>query len=55
MPTTLKQIKIRVDLLNAIEKRAKDENISEYKVFNELIEKGLKDSNLHPLTTFSLI
>ena len=43
MPTTLKQIKIRVDLLKAIEKRAKDENISEDKVFNELIEKGLKD------------
>ena len=55
MPTTLKQIKIRVDLLKAIEKRAKDENISEDKVFNELIEKRLKDSNLHPLTTFSLI
>ncbi|MCL2115300.1 MAG: hypothetical protein FWH29_03670 [Methanobrevibacter sp.] len=44
MPTTLKQIKINVDLLKAIEKRAKNENTTEDEIFNELIEKGLKES-----------
>jgi hypothetical protein len=44
MSTILKQIKINVDLLKAIEKRDKDENTSEDKIFNEIIEKGLKNS-----------
>ena len=37
MPTTLKQIKINVDLLKAIEKRVKNENTTEDEIFNELI------------------
>ncbi|MDR2624562.1 MAG: hypothetical protein LBC39_08405 [Methanobrevibacter sp.] len=42
MTTVLKEIKINVELLKAIEKRAKNENTTEDKIFNEVIEKGLE-------------
>jgi len=42
MTTILKEIKIDVELLKAIERRAKRENTTEDKIFNEVIENGLE-------------
>jgi predicted DNA-binding protein len=40
-----KEIKIDSEILNKISKIAKDENKTENKVLNEIIEKGLEDKN----------
>jgi hypothetical protein len=41
MLLTMKNMKIKPDLLETIEKIAKDKNTSENKILNEIIEKGL--------------
>ena len=42
MSIAMKDVKIKPNLLKAISKIAKNENISEKKALNEIIEKGIK-------------